>query len=606
MKKRLYIKNVRFLRNFGILLTILLVIIFGFASSIYQNSLRTLQQEIKSINESTTRELKNRVEEILTGCNEIAGNLAVDEKIQLYFTHAKPEYLLGNYYTDVAGKLNVYAMPYIDSIILYAPKYERFFDSSDGWNVNLEEAWKLGQNYDISWMDDLEESERTTTVFYTRAKADRWPYYMTIMKHWRQGEAEGVILVNVDLNKLYDYLIAGRNDAMQLFLVDDNGQVILKEDKQELYTPVKEVVGLEDYCRGETFSRIYVAGKEAHTYVQDYLTEYGLTCVTVTPISDYFIQLTEVQWRFFGVSFVMVLAAMLLAFVYSIKLVKPLQDIQSVLNSPNEWQVDDKRYSEDIREIADQIVTHLQTNSLLREELDERLDLLRDAQMLALQAQINPHFVFNTLNIASLMIETDCGEGHPVVQILSGLSDILRYSLSKNENVCIRDEIRCVEKYLSIMRYRYGEFDIVMDIDANVHYYAIPKLVLQPLAENALRHGIAVSLGSRPGMIKIKAKEIKYTYDNGKEIDSICIDVEDNGVGIDEEKLKLLRESIAEHNNITREHIGISNVAHRLYLIFHDEQKITIDSTFGKGTCVRLVFPAVTVRSGKIENTEVE
>lgn len=606
MKKRLYIKNVSFLRNFGILLTVLLVVIFIFASSIYRNSLRTLQQEIKGINESTTQELKNRVEEVLAACNEIAGNLAVDEKIQLYFTHSKPEYLLGNYYTDIAGKLDVYAMPYIDSIILYAPKYERFFDSSHGWNVNLNEAWKLGQHYDLTWMDDLEESERTTSVYYTRAKADRWPYYFTLMKHWRQGEAEGVILVNVDLSKLHDHLIAGRNEAMQLFLVDKNDQIILKEDKQELYTPVEKVDNLNSFCQGESFSKINVSEKEAYTYVQAYIKEYDLTCVTVTPISDYFIQLTEVQHRFFGICFIMVLVAMVLAFIYSMKLVKPLQDIKHLLNSPNEWQVDDKRYSEDIREIADQIVTHLETNSLLRKELDERLDLLRDAQMLALQAQINPHFVFNTLNIASLMIETECGEGHPTVQILTGLSDILRYSLSKNENVCIREEIESVEKYLSIMQYRYGDFEIEIDVDEKVYYYAIPKLVIQPLVENALRHGIAVSLGSKAGMIKVEAKEIEYKYDSEKCIQSICIDIVDNGVGIDKEKLEALRESIAEHNNISREHIGVSNVAHRLYLIFHNEQKISIESTFGKGTHVRMIFPAVTIKSGKVESMEEE
>lgn len=598
MKKRLYIKNISFLRNFGILLAVLLAVVFIFAGSIYRNSLRTLQQEIKGINESTTQELKNRVEQVLTACNEIAGNLVVDEKIQLYFTHSKPEYLLGNYYTDIAGKLDVYAMPYIDSIILYSPKYQRFFDSSHGWNVNLNEAWKLGQHYDLTWMDDLEESERTTSVFYTRAKADRWPYYLTLMKHWRQGEAEGVILVNVDLNKFHDHLIAGRNEAMKLFLVDKNGQVILEDDKQELYTPIKKIEDLNAFRQGETFSKINVSGKVAYTYVQAYIKEYGLTCVTLTPINDYFIQLTAVQNRFFGICFIMVLVAMVLAFIYSVKLVKPLQDIKHLLNSPNEWQVDDKRYSDDIREIADQIVTHLETNSVLRKELDERLDLLRDAQMLALQAQINPHFVFNTLNIASLMIETDCGEGHPVVQILTGLSDILRYSLSKNENVCIREEVESVEKYLSIMQYRYGDFQIKIDVEEKVCYYAIPKLVLQPLVENALRHGISVSMGSKSGMIKIEAKEMEYVYENEKTIPSVCIDVVDNGVGIDEEKLNVLRESIAEHNNISREHIGVSNVAHRLYLLFRDEQVLNIESTFGKGTHVRLIFPAVTIKSG--------
>ena len=418
MKKRLYIKNIRFLRNFGILLTILLVVIFLFAGSIYSTSLHTVQQEINGINENMTYELKNRMEDVLEGCSEIAGNLAVDEKIQLYFTYSNPENLVGNYYTDVARQLNVYGMPYIDSIILYAPKYERIFDSSIAWNVNLDEIWKSNQNYDISWMDDLKENERTTSVFYTRAKADKWPYYITLLTHWRQGESEGVILVNVNLEKLHDHLIAERNESMQLFLVDGKQRIILQEDKQGLYSSLKDVESLSEYRQGESFSTINVEGKKAHSYAQVYSEEFDITCVTVSSVSDYFIQITEVQVRFIGMICIMTIVAMVLAFIYSVKLVKPLQDIQSLLNSPNEWRADDKRYSEEVREIADQIVTHLQTNSLLREELDERLDLLKDAQMLALQAQINPHFVFNTLNIASLMIETDSGEGHPAVRVL--------------------------------------------------------------------------------------------------------------------------------------------------------------------------------------------
>lgn len=551
MKRRYYVKNKSFLRNFCILMVILLAITFCVTGAVYQMSFRTLQQEITGINEVAASELAERLEEAILKANEIAIDSALDGAVQLYFTYENPEYLMENYYQYLAKKLSVSELPYIDSVVLYAPQHERTYDSR--WGHYSHAGGTMPEEF--SWMKDFEGKEDVSQI-YTRSDSDGWPYYITLTRHWNSKTTEGIVFVNINLDKLYDYLLGNRETTTQLYILDGEQRVILKENKKELYESPNEIRNLDSFRMDESFSKIEVSDVETHTYVQQYLEEYELTFIVVTSVGDYFIRLAQVQKHFVFALCVAVAIATILACVYSIKLIKPQEE-----------------------------------STKLREELDQRTEVLKDTQLLALQTQINPHFMFNTLNVACLMVENDCGDGHPVTQLLVGLSDILRYSLSKSKTACIKEEIEYVEKYLSIMKYRYGDFEIAIDMEEKLRDYTIPKLVLQPLVENAIQHGLVPCLGTRQGKVEVSAKEIEYTYEGGKCLTSVCIDIKDNGLGMDEEQLNKIRSSIGNHYHMPEEHIGVFNVAQRIYLFFHEEQKVTIDSTFGKGTHIQLVFP---------------
>ena len=143
------------------------------------------------------------------------------------------------------------------------------------------------------------------------------------------------------------------------------------------------------------------------------------------------------------------------------------------------------------------------------------------------------------------------------------------------------------------MQYRYEVFEVLMDVDEKLYDYAIPRLVLQPLVENALQHGLAACLSVRHGTLTLRVREIHHAYESGRELPSICIEIIDNGIGMDEKQLQELRSCIADHGEISRKHIGLSNVAQRFYLLFHNEQEITLESVFGQGTQIRIVFPAI-------------
>ena len=540
------------------MLTVLFVILISVIGSLYQMMLQTMHQEIKGVNETAANEIMNRMDEVLKKSKEIAIEVSVSDYAQLYFIYPKPEYLMKDFAIGLNRKLNIQGLSCIDSVILYAPEYERMYDSKTGleyYMSEIEENSKGSAIPDISWMEKYDDSEASSGIYFTRARADQWPYYLTYMLPWQSGTKTGFILVNIDLEKLYDYLLMGRNESIHLYVVDNKQRVFLQERMNQLYTKQQDVKELESFRSNETYSELNKAKNQTYIYVQRYMEDYDFNSIIISYVGDYYTRLTQLQARIFRTIFLVTIITIILACIYSIKLVKPHKD-----------------------------------NVVLRQELKQRQDLLRNTQLLALQTQINPHFMFNTLNIAILMLES-MWEDHPVSQILSGMSDILRYSLSKSTNVNVKEEVACAQKYIFIMKHRYGDFKSIIDVDEEIEDCVIPKLILQPLIENSLQHGISPSLGIRSGSIKVQISELLYTYKNGKELVSICIDVIDNGVGIDEEKLENIRETMSDHHTPIKEHIGLFNVAERFYLLFHEEQEVTIESEFGKGTHVRLVFP---------------
>lgn len=570
-----------------------LLIVILTASIVYQIFLRALEQEVQNMNQHTAHELTSRMEEVIEQSNRIAAEILADSDVHLFFTHYDPGVLLEDYYTQLEQHFRISGIDYIDSVILYAPRYERIIYGDDPEQVyRLSEAERLPELYDLSWLDSIPENERTATVLCTRAKCDRWPYYLSLVKRYRAGKIDGVAVVNIDLQKLHDHLVSNKTEMVQLYIVDEAQQVILMANKQTLYEPVENVPFLSNYQPQETFSQLQMSSQNSFAYTQEFSEEYGLTCVAITQIGDYMVRLSQLRSRFLAVITIAAIVVIVLGCAYSIRQNRPLQDIRHFLENTDQPK-DTMEYQEEIRDIVDRIISHVQSNSQLRQELDSRMELLKDSQMIALQTQINPHFLFNTLNVISLMTESDCGDGHPAVQMLSELSEILRYSLSEAQNVRICEEIAYVKRYLYIMKYRYEDFQVSIQLEDGIKNYAIPKLVLQPLIENALQHGLINCPDGKTRILKVQARAITYTYQTGNTLRSICLDVIDNGSGMNEKKLAEIRASIASPSKISKSHIGLSNVAHRFYLLFYREHEFFLESEVNKGTSVRIIFPAI-------------
>ena len=209
-------------------------------------------------------------------------------------------------------------------------------------------------------------------------------------------------------------------------------------------------------------------------------------------------------------------------------------------------------------------------NTRVEMNLEQHQQLLLKARMDALSSQINPHFLFNTLNTVSALIRFDPDSARGVVL---KLSNILRRLLRKHETfVPLREELQFIDDYLDIEVARFGKdnLDIVKHIDEAALEAFVPSMLLQPMVENCLKHGLAPKLGG--GKIVLRT-----TNSDGR----LRIEIEDNGVGISEEKMP----------HVYVEGIGLSNVRERLRVLYGTDFHLDIESRPGEGTVIRIEIP---------------
>jgi two-component system LytT family sensor kinase len=209
-------------------------------------------------------------------------------------------------------------------------------------------------------------------------------------------------------------------------------------------------------------------------------------------------------------------------------------------------------------------------NTRNEKKLEEQSRLLAEARLAALTSQINPHFLFNTLNSVSSLIRTNPNQARVMVV---KLSKVLRRLLRKHENFSpLRDELNFIEDYLSIEVIRFGDkLRFETDVAADTLDMLVPSMVLQPLVENSIKHGLSSKVEG--GTIRIRTHRTETR---------LHLLVEDDGVGIPEEKLGTL----LEHGGI-----GVSNVNERLKVLFGTEYRMWIESQPGNGTRVQMELP---------------
>jgi two-component system sensor histidine kinase YesM len=223
----------------------------------------------------------------------------------------------------------------------------------------------------------------------------------------------------------------------------------------------------------------------------------------------------------------------------------------------------------------------------IKELLDAKIEEhenLKKAELRALQAQINPHFLYNTLDTIIWMAEAKRMD--QVVELVRVLSRFFRITLSKGKDwITVRDEIEHIESYLAIQKMRYRDIlDYRVDVPDEMRDSQMLKLTLQPLVENALYHGIKNKRNG--GSIIVRGLRLDG--------DLLQIQVEDNGIGMTQEQLMQIHTLLsaeADRAVVAESGYGINNVNQRIKLYYGQEYGLTIESEYLHGTRVSLVIP---------------
>ncbi len=228
---------------------------------------------------------------------------------------------------------------------------------------------------------------------------------------------------------------------------------------------------------------------------------------------------------------------------------------------------------------------------IIREQTERR-----KSEMDALQSQINPHFLYNTLESITWMVEAK--KNLDAVFMISELAKLLRISLSKGRTVIrISDEIQHSRSYMNIQKVRYKErFQIEFDIDEEINEYCTVKLIVQPILENAIYYGVGNMDEDDGGKITIRGE---------KKDDDIYISVEDNGMGMNED----IVENILKDNNKVPKHgsgVGLINVHSRIQLMFGNEYGLEVYSEPDEGTRIVIHIPAIPYTEENREQLETQ
>lgn len=383
------------------------------------------------------------------------------------------------------------------------------------------------------------------------------------------------------LNKLLEY------EDQQIFLMDSQNRLVwpssVEFSDETLLTLSGQMASARNGIDDDTVNQDFAS------YTATYLhspRSYGFSYLLLTPKSKIYETTKGLTSMYIIITLAAVAVACLISFFKTQHDYKYLGKIISVFTSPdtvlNRLQSSKKRNSSPFEYILMNIIRLFIEQDYLKIQDSEKATKLQLSKMQALQHQINPHFLHNTLNTIYWESVKLTGSENECSQMISYLSSIMRYSLSDpQDDVKIQDEINYLEKYLKIMKLRYSDkFEVEFVIEPECSIYPIKKMLLQPLVENSIYHGIKETKGK--GLIRISVHRKK---------DRIYFSIYDTGVGIASDKLASMRINLKEVNQTANQHIGLVNANSRLRLSYGSDSCLHINSSPGRFTVIWFSVP---------------
>lgn len=395
------------------------------------------------------------------------------------------------------------------------------------------------------------------------------------------GSNLGVLMIEVSPEVFSSILVYNKNDFenQYTFIMDKEGKVLCSNK------------GIDEEW-AEQMMRIFGEGKRRFNIVRENQKYYtcgqynGLTGWTVfyTLANRYiFPGAKDMQEFLYKIVIFCTISATLLIVALSYTLTKPINRLSEAMKKVQEGdfsvRIMNRNHKDEIGKLTDSF--NFMTDKievLIREVYQEKI-AQKNAEMEALQAQINPHFLYNTLDSVNWML-IDKGD-FEISEVIVSLGDLMKYCVDKhNSMVPLEMEIQYVLSYLKIQKNRLEDkLNYEIQVADDVRHWMVPKLILQPIVENSILHGIDQAKAA--GQVLITAKEYEGV---------LSITVKDNGTGMTPEELRHLCDTLEDENDRSSS-IGLRNVERRIRLHYGEEYKLFIESTIGRGTRVVVRIP---------------
>ncbi len=567
--------NSIFLRTFLFITTLTVIPFIVLSIMFYSNTLKNIREEITLENSYMFDNSVNIIDRTLMEVDALTSSLASNESTQLY--------TINNVSTDSFKTISRLAktLPiiyrYIDSIYIYSEPTDTVIMDNN--------SIPLSDLSDTDWISAYRAVTSPKGTIIPRSKNNVYPQLITIIKPiYVADEKKGAIIMNINAQSIYNSMLYQQyKDGRLFFLVKADNKIIISSELSYFNT-YPDDIGLNTLTiESNPKNSVYEINDKNYVVLSGDSTISDYKYISAYPLELYEHKLSTMKLQIIGILLLLMIIIFILAYVASVRSYSPLNEIISFLD--NSQPPADSIEEEDKNElmyIINSIQTHINDKTKMAEILEERMKLLRKSQYDMLQTQINPHFLYNTLETINWMAYNMSNSENPVSKSLINLASFFRNTLTSGYFVSIENEIKYTKEYVNILALRYGDlFDIEWDIDESILSYTIIKICLQPIIENAVYHGIKQK--NDKGLIKIKG----LCDDN-----NIILIVSDDGVGIEKDALDELNKTLSE-TSFTNEksHIGLSNVNQRIKIIFGDSYGIHVESTVGVGTDVYVTIP---------------
>lgn len=407
------------------------------------------------------------------------------------------------------------------------------------------------------------------------------------------GESRNILLILIDEQQLENLYVSTQEQGGEVYIYDQNGFIVSHSNKKMLGKQFIDV----DYMQNEYgTNRSNIIKKLGESYVlSTYLDEKtGWTIVEESPTRIILGALNQTYWIMGCLLATGLILALGVSVYISRRVSNPLTELSNAMDKFGTPEFTPSPVGNSTQEIGSlqESFRHMAVEiSSLMEIIKEREEQKRKLEVNFLRAQINPHFLYNTL--FSIRCAVEVGKNSQAAQMLGAFIDLLRSTLSVKDNtVPLQDELLTTRKYLVVQKLRYGEkVHYEVEMQSGTEHCMVPPLILQPLVENAIFHGLEAK--SQGGTVIIES-----ALQGG----NLLLTITDDGAGMDEETLNQARAN-CEQNVVKDAHsIGMSNVHNRIRLNYGDGYGLTLESSKGIGTTITLLMPAVIQKEESYES----
>jgi len=474
-----------------------------------------------------------------------------------------------------------YSKPFIYSIYIYLDNpYHRFLSSS------FRDVLSLDSAQDTQWYNSYLSANPTVRQWVESRSIrsfgkDEVPQNV-ITLYSRLINSSGVIVLNFKQSYFENMMkpLTWFNHK-GLVVVDQKGELLFSN--MQNFNPANFGIDFNQLPVNRPVSVNMNGKSELITVIKS--EKFGWTYVAFIPGSEFYSIPKRILMLTLTIVFISVIVILILAYRIThknyIKIINII-DVFQAAEKGKQFPIKSELYTDEYSFILKNVLKTYLSNDILKTQLSQKQLSLKSAELLALQSQLNPHFMFNTLETINLEILSIAKKPINANLMITQLAHLLRYALTNaNGTVELFDEIENTKRYIDIQTSRYEDkFFVRWNVDSLAHNFHIVPLLLQPLIENCIYHGIK----EKDGRCGIKLSI--HLYPEG-----LHIKITDNGIGIIPEELSNIRFRLANPEIDPGKHIGLYNANKRLFLTFGEKYRISIYSKYRIGTYIHIFIP---------------